>query len=230
MKEDFKLLVRYSLRFLAGFILVVILYFTFSVVLSLIPVNNDFKETPDGVAIFVMSNGTHIDIALPVKTGLKDWGSKIDISKTAGKGVSLNYVAFGWGDKGFYLNTPEWSDLKFSTAFNALFFMGESVMHVTFLRDPRPGDQCKKIFISDEQYLKLVHYIESSFQTDSDGNFVLIDYPGYGRNDFFYEAERRYNLFYTCNSWTNNALKQSNMRSCVWTPFAQGVLYQYQNF
>lgn len=50
-----------------------------------------------------------------------DWSQKIPFSQTKGKSTDFNYIAFGWGDKGFYLDTPTWADLKFSTAFKAAF-------------------------------------------------------------------------------------------------------------
>ena len=65
------------------------------------------------------------------------------------------------------------------------------------------------------------------------GNFFILEnekavnFPTkavYGDNDAFYKANGRYNLFFTCNSWTNKKLKDSNLKSCIWTPFAFDVM------
>ena len=59
--------------------------------------------------------------------------SKCCAENTKSKDSTAEYLAFGWGDKGFYLDTPEWSDLKASTAFKAAFALGNSAMHTTFI-------------------------------------------------------------------------------------------------
>lgn len=66
-------------------------------------------------------------------------------SQTKGKNTDFNYIAFGWGDKGFYLDTPTWADLKFSTAFKAAFWMGQSAMHTTYYREVKEGEDCKRL-------------------------------------------------------------------------------------
>ena len=49
------------------------------------------------------------------------------------------YVAFGWGDRGFYLETPTWDDLKYSTVLKALFWHSPAVMHVSFYKNTYPS-------------------------------------------------------------------------------------------
>ncbi|UOP01875.1 DUF2459 domain-containing protein [Kingella potus] len=50
----------------------------------------------------------------------------------------------------------------------------------------------------------------------------------YTPDDAFYEAEGRYHLFNTCNSWLNRRLAESGLRSVVWTPFAAPLLDAYR--
>lgn len=139
----------------------------------------------------------------------------------------MHFVGFGWGDKGFYLETPTWADLKCSTAFKAMFFMGTSAMHVTFHKEMTTGNQCRKIWISKQHYTELVAYIEHSFQKEKN-QFIYIPGHAYGQNDGFYEAKRRYNLFYTCNTWANDGLKSGHLKACLWTPLDKGIFYQYK--
>ncbi|MFW3327891.1 DUF2459 domain-containing protein, partial [Aliarcobacter butzleri] len=51
----------------------------------------------------------------------------------------------------------------------------------------------------------------------------------YGQNDAFYEAIGSYSIFHTCNTWTNNVLKNANLLSSKWVAFDDGILYQYKN-
>lgn len=73
---------------------------------------------------------------MPVRTEYKDWSKAILYKNTRAGNTTLPYLAIGWGDKGFYLNTPTWADLKFSTAFKAAFGLSKPAMHATFYRDP----------------------------------------------------------------------------------------------
>ncbi len=111
----------------------------------------------------------------------------------------MNYVGFGWGDKGFYLNTPNWSDLKFTTALDAILpYFGGSAMHVTLYQNELiANDRIKKIVLTEEQYLILCDYILKSFTKKEDDNFILLGGYHYNAiNDNFYEAEGSYDLFH----------------------------------
>jgi uncharacterized protein (TIGR02117 family) len=199
-------------------------------VFSRIPVNKNFKDdtSATGIEIYLLSNGVHTDVVLPIRNICKDWGTQIKTAYTLANDTSVKYAAIGWGDKGFYLDTPEWSDLKFSTAFNAMFFLSSTAMHVTLYRNLYPGTHCKKVRISAESYRKLVLYIDNSFQKTDNGNYMPIK-GHYDRYDCFFEARGTYNLFYTCNCWTNSALKHGNLKACLWTPFDKGILFAYKD-
>ena len=60
---------------------------------------------------------------------------------------------------------------------------------------------------------------------DADGRLVLLaGASGFGATDAFYEARGRYSPFFTCNTWSNLALKRAGLPCCVWTPFARPIL------
>jgi uncharacterized protein (TIGR02117 family) len=167
--------------------------------------------------IYITSNGVHLDIVLPVANIDESFRSQLDVS------ANTQFVAFGWGDKNFYAKTPEWSDLTFPVAFKALFLNSESAMHVTRYR--QTYKHWKKVQICWYQLDSLNHYIKNSFEkTDADA-LLKTDFPGYSNSDNFYEAKGSFTLFKTCNVWTNNALKQTGIKTSVWSPFDFGVLY-----
>ena len=224
--------IKSALKIISKFVLFIVvfllLYGLSAYVLSIIPVNNNMSEHKKEYTIYIKSNGVHTDLVLPIKTDVKDWSEQIKYEHIQSKDSTHQYLAFGWGDKGFYLDTPEWSDLKFSTAFNAAFNLGTSAMHTTFYKQIQETESCVKIAVSKEHYQKLVAFIEASFQYDTNGNPIFIQAITYGKNDSFYEAHRTYNLFYTCNTWANQALKKAHMKAAFWTPADKGIFYHYQ--
>jgi uncharacterized protein (TIGR02117 family) len=211
-----------------GLISFLVLYVVAALSISKISVNADVAQKDKAIEIFILSNGVHTDIVVPVKNELKDWSKEIRFHQTKSKDSLVNYVAFGWGDKGFYLNTPEWSDLKASTALNAAFGLSSSAMHTTFYKNMQENASCKKIKISAEEYQKLVTYISESFECDSSKRVQWISNYSYGKRDAFYEAKGSYNLFYTCNTWANNALKIANQKASLWTVTDTGIFCHYQ--
>lgn len=221
--------ILYYLKRIGLFLLCfIILYGVAAFAFSKIPINSEVATNEDDVAIYIKTNGVHTDIVVPIRNEIKDWTKEIKVENTKGKDSSMAYIAFGWGDKGFYLNTPRWSDLKYSTAFNAAFGLGESAMHATFFKEISENKDCVRLGISKENYKRLIAYIEGSFQLDAQHLPIFISSTTYGLNDSFYEAKGSYTLFYTCNTWANNALKSAHQKAALWTVTDTGIFCHYQ--
>lgn len=224
LKHSLKIL----LKTLLGITAFIILYVIAVLLLSRVPVNSNITKQEEGIEIYLLSNGVHTDIVVPVKSSVVDWSEKVQFEHTKIKDSTAKYLAFGWGDKGFYLNTPTWADLKFSTAFKAASGLSTSAMHCTFYKQMKQDELCKKIIITEKQYEQLVAFIENSFQFENDKIVKIETDAVYGNHDIFYEAKGSYNLFYTCNTWTNSALKAANQKASLWTVYDKGILYHYQ--
>jgi uncharacterized protein (TIGR02117 family) len=224
MKKLFRIIVK-TLIALISFLLIyaIVIFFT-----SIISVNENIDIQDKNIPIHILSNGVHTDIVVPLKNEIKDWSNEISYLHTKAKDSTKNLLAFGWGDKGFYLDTPTWADLKFSTATKAVTGISTSAMHVTFYGNLKENENCKQILISESQYKKLIQYIENSFQLDSTNAIQRIGTHSYGKNDIFYEAKGSYNLFYTCNTWANQALKKSDQKAALWTVLDKGIFYHYE--
>ena len=195
--------------------------------LSRITVNKNAENQPKEISIYILTNGVHTDLVLPIKNETKDWSKEIKFENTNAKDSTSNYIAFGWGDKGFYLNTPNWSDLKASTAFKAAFGLSSTAIHTTFYKSLHESETCVKVLVSKENYQKLVTYIAAGFQYDANHNPIYIKATTYDENDCFYEAKGKYNLFQTCNSWANSALKAANQKAALWTVTDTGIFCHY---
>jgi uncharacterized protein (TIGR02117 family) len=223
LKKTFKITIRIILVLIAF----IVVYLGCAFGLSYITVPAEPSASAD-VDIYIMTNGVHTDIVVPVKNNQADWAREVKFENTVGKDTTARYVGFGWGDKGFYLNTPTWAQLKFSVAFKAATGLSSSAIHATYHKKVLESPSCKKIPISKEQYSRLVAYINKSFKLDAAGHVVNIKTTAnYDDTDAFYEANRRYNLFYTCNTWANNALKACGQRACLWTPMDKPIFKKY---
>lgn len=211
-----------------GFLGLVVCYVLIALGLSRITVEQE-PNTVAEVSIYILTNGVHTDLVVPIKSDVYDWSKEVKFANTASKDTNFHYLAMGWGDKGFYLETPEWKDLSASVALKAAFALSSTAIHTTFYKRMVVGKECKKIGISKEQYKRLIDYINVSFQKDNNGHFVKIATNAvYGKNDAFYEANGHYSIFHTCNTWANNGLKQSGQKCCFWTPFDTGIFLQYE--
>ncbi|MBL0329125.1 MAG: TIGR02117 family protein [Bacteroidetes bacterium] len=222
--DTLKTSLRYSFRFLLGLIFFVLLYLLFAWLLPFWKVNSSFAHAQDGIEIYVQSNGVHTDIIMPIHSKQMHWDEPLPFSDFKNVNSNYNYVAMGWGDKGFYLDTPTWNDLTFSTAFKAAFGLGTTAMHVTYkYRTPQLNESCKKIVVTEKQYQKLVTVILESFEL-KDGKPICIKHPGYTQQDCFYEANGSYSMFKTCNVWTGNCLSAAEVKIGIWTPLESGVV------
>lgn len=226
MYKKLKRLLRFTGRFLIGLLAFIVVYVLVMLITSHIPVNSN-PEKSDEVTIYINSNGVHTDIVVPVKNEVKDWSGDILYSHTKSKDSIMKYLAFGWGDKGFYLDTPEWSDLKASTAAKAAFYLGRSAMHTRYYSDIKEDEECVKISISKRDYERLVQYITDSFRMGEDNKVQWIEGRSYGPYDAFYDGTGGYSLFYTCNTWANNALKAANQKAALWTVYDGGIFCHY---
>ncbi len=198
-----------------------LLYLLSAALLSLLPVNGKGDGGPAAVDIYIITNGYHSDFVVPVKNAYKDWGRTVLPEHTRAQDPNMDWLAFGWGDRGVYLETPTWADLKVSTALNAVSGLGRAVIHTEFYTAMTPGKRCVKLSLSAESYLQLTAYIEAAFS--GNGTVRHIKNSHYGWHDAFYEAEGAFNLFHTCNTWVNIGLKRANQKTCVWTPFPLGL-------
>lgn len=227
-KTTFKT-VRLILKSIAFFILFILCYLGGAYLMSRIKVPSEQTKDKKEITIYILSNGVHTDIVVPVKNRQFDWSRHVLTKNTRQPDSTFTYLAFGWGDKGFYLNTPSWSELKTSTAFNAAFGLGSTAIHTTYYREMKENpENCVRLAITPKQYKRLVYYILGSLRLDQKGGLCFIPTNAvYGDTDSFYEAKGTYSLFQTCNSWANGALKSCGQRAALWTAFQGGIFCHY---
>lgn len=219
---------RWLYRGVGVFLGCVVFYVAF-VLLGYVPVNGGYQPPPaaDRVVIFVRSNDIHTDLVLPVNEPDMncDWRTVFPAEHFQDDVRGAKYVAIGWGDKGFFMDTPQWKDLKVSTLINALFLPSESVLHVDFPPAVAEDAWTREVHLSRAQYQTLIDHVRATIKTDgadteplSAGDFT------YGRRDHFFRARGSYHLFNTCNQWTGRGLKRAGVPTGLWTPLKEQVM------
>jgi len=129
--HSLKKVLKITGKILGYFLAFIGLYLLIGFLLSKITVHDE-PDSPKQIAIYILTNGVHTDIVMPVKTRLIDWSELVKHQHTKAANKTYKYVAMGWGDKGFYLQTPTWGDLKFSVAIKAATGLSTTAMHTTY--------------------------------------------------------------------------------------------------
>ena len=213
-------------RSLAGLLLVPALYLLAVLVGGLLTAHAVWREPDTGVTIFVRTNGVHTWILVPTVSADMDWRPLAPANPIREPRLAGNYLAIGFGNRDFYLNTPTWADLSFKTAFAAAVGGGPSLMHVDHETDPVEDEYTRRLTIGRDQYRRLVRYIAGSFQFDARGRTMPLIGRGYGWSDTFYESRRAYNFVRTCNEWTGEALRTAGIPMGAWTPLSQSIMWR----
>jgi uncharacterized protein (TIGR02117 family) len=216
---------RWVARLLTVLLALPALYLAAALTGSLIPVNADWTEPKQGTTVYLADNGIHSDLILPVETEGLDWRPLFPAGDFASVDANSDWIAFGAGDEDVYLNTPSWWDLTPRTAWSAVIG-GKRVMHVEYV--PGINVEVREIRLRPEEYRRLWTAVRADFALDSRGRPQRIDHPGYGPKDAFYRAVGRASAFRTCNSWVADKLRLAGVKTSLWPPFEQGLLWRYR--
>ncbi|MEP3420896.1 MAG: TIGR02117 family protein [Erythrobacter sp.] len=206
-----------------GLIGMVALFFLVAWIGSSIGRNGEWTEPVAAdertIEIMVGSNGIHTEIAMPLVTREKDWRTTFSIEDIRASTRPYTHVAVSWGERAFFLETPEWTDLTVTTAANAMTG-GEAVLHVAYYVRPAPSDDYRVLRLRESEYRALVQSIESHL-VEADNRETI---PGYSWHDVFYSAHGTYHIGNTCNQWTSDQLAAAGVNVGIWSPLPGGVM------
>jgi len=221
IKNKLSIVLRYLLKPILVILILALLYGLAALILSLISTRPDKVDCEEKKEIYLFTNGMHVDLMIPKKLLDSSRVSRLNAP------AATSFVAFGWGDKDFYVKTPTWDDFHLGITLKALFWGSESAMHLTYHTQQRT--HWKKLALCEPQFKALTTYIWSSFETNEQGGFHQIPDSGYTSTDTFFEARGSYSIFNTCNNWLNRALKKAKVKTAVWSPFGFGVMRYIRN-
>lgn len=126
MKKLAKISIQKIGLFFEAFVAFLFFYATIAMYGAVIP-TGELKQNGD-LYIYVQSNGIHTDVCLPAITKEFNWLDFVPKEDFLNN-QSFDFITIGWGDKGFFLDTPTWAELKVSTALNAAF-LPLSLIHI----------------------------------------------------------------------------------------------------
>lgn len=209
--------------------LVLLLAGSGALLVGLLPVNRDFRNAADGIEVTVYVDSAHSEIIVPITTSVRDWRPWFSPSDFRGITGNETHVAFGWGDREFFLNTPRWEDVRMDLTLWSMLWPTPTVMHVSLMNPPPTNKFYRQVTIEPAAYENMVEFIESHFSLDGSRQLGgvkprLIAGWSYGMRDAFYEAVGTYSALYTCNAWTGDALEVAGIKTGCWTPLPIGIL------
>jgi uncharacterized protein (TIGR02117 family) len=205
----------------------IVLWLAAALLGGLIPRNSSWQQSKEGATttIWLVSNGLHTGIIVPVAAGAEDLSLTFRPTDLQDPDDAGSFLAFGWGDREFYMNTPEWKDVRAGTVLTAMIGSSSSLIHVDHLDHPAELADPRPIQVTAAELARLVAAIRASLALDGDGRAVPL--PGYGRRDVFYDARGRYSLLNTCNVWTGDMLARAGIRMGLWTPLSPALMWRF---
>lgn len=199
---------------IAGF---VAMYLTAGLVGAALVANPRRREPAQGVTIWVESNGIHTDLVMPKRAAGVDWRSVFEADAIGDpRFAGHEFVAIGWGERRFFLDTPTWWDVRAQTVVAAALGSNETVLHVEHVARPVEGERVQRVVLREAEYRRLAEFVRASLAEER-------PVRGYGNYDAFYSARGRYDALRTCNTWTGAALRVAGVRVGRWTPFPATV-------
>lgn len=217
--------VRKIRKIFGDFLVLVVSIFLLLLIPSLTPRKwgNDFYSTCE-CQICVANSGFHTDLLVPRQNQIFDWQNylvKQDIGTNTP--VSYKYLGFGWGEGTFFMNPPRKIELVISRGLKALFLPTPSILRVQGHFSIPQDKEVKCVGISRSDYLKLVEFIQNSFQLDNQGKKILISY-GRQPQTSFYAAKGSYSFLKTSNSWTASGLRSANINTPLWAGLSSPIM------
>lgn len=181
-------------------------------------------------SVYVSGDALHTNFFVPVRTPAFDWNQHLALAEI-GQNVpaSYRYLQFGWGDRIFYVETPSWAKISVLSALRSLVLQNPAALFVKgHSAVPHyPNETLKCVRLSEGNYLKLMHFIEASFQTNQ-GKTLRIG-TGQDGDSSFYAANGRYSSLKTCNSWIADGLRTADVNTPLWGGTAPAVMRQLKD-
>ena len=211
------------------FILIPILILSALLIGALVPQKSKRSPASCDVKICVINFGIHSEIIVPVQNKNFDWRKHLSLDQIgAGKNADYKYLAFGWGEREFYMNAPREIDAKIPAGIKALFLPNPSVIRVEGYKNLPRNFEIECFGVSQTGYLKLNKFIKDTFQLDPQGEKIRLSY-GRPRNVSYFEAKGTYSILRNCNSWTAEGLRKADVNTPVWAGLSTAIMLHLDN-
>lgn len=221
-----KWLSKYNRQLFGGILLIISLF----LIGAFIPRKwGNYSKQACDYQICVANTGIHSNILIPTQNNAYNWHNYLSIDKIGiDAATDYKYLSFGWGDKDFYMSVTTLSDIKFSTTFKAAFLPTHSVMYVKGYRALPKNIEVNCIKVDKANYLRLIEFIEASFQLNKNARITRIG-NGHTSNAGFYAAKGNYSILRTCNTWTGDALRKADINTPVWDALSFAIMFHLKS-
>ncbi|QND52598.1 TIGR02117 family protein [Phyllobacterium sp. 628] len=221
---------RVILKTIAAALVAAVLLFTGG---ALIPRPSSFPEQTQSSlrrTVLLLSNPIHTDIAFPADPDVLARFSILSNDTFQLSDPRIAWIIVGWGGRSFYLETPTWADLKFMPLMRGLT-VDRSTMHVEPIGAIDTNQpQIERLSVDPAAFDAMLQHTIDSFQMDTNGKAMMIEGAGYGLNDRFFEANGYFTALAGCNTWTSAVLRSGNLRTGLWNPLPQSLVWSLKQF
>ena len=168
------------------------------------------------VTIGLVSGPIHVDFVLPATSE-----TRAAFFPALAAGVPIfapdaRVFVVGWGARDFYTTAGTFRDIEAGAVLRAV--TGDaSVLRVDAWGGLPEGFPMTEITLSGAQYFALVQAIAGSISGGA------IEGAGFTTTDGFLEAEGRFHIFSTCNTWVGRMLREAGQPFGAWTPTPYAV-------
>lgn len=205
--------------------------FIFSALLigALLPQKSKRSPAICDVKICVINFGFHSEIIVPAQNNIFNWQKYLPFNQIgAGKNTGYNYLAFGWGEREFYMNPPREMDAKIAAGIKALFLPNPSVIRVEGYKNLPQNSEIECFGVSRTGYLKLNTFIKNTFEVYRQGEKIRLQH-GLPTNVSYYEAKGTYSILRNCNSWTAEGLRKADVNTPMWAGLSTAIMLHLDN-
>lgn len=163
-----------------------------------------------GVAVHILNNGFHTDIAVPRLALEAGGGPLADASRSVGAG---DWILIGWGDAKFFVDQSPMED-RILDGLRAFFRPGN--VSVVML-DPETGDPARRfdpesrrtLILSPEAFAGLRGRVQASLVLSEGEPRLSTARNGDGAH--FFASREHFWIGYLCNSWTARVLNAAGL-------------------
>jgi len=203
---------------LAAVILLIVSHFVAALGFALFPATGRPQQADGEPVVYVCTSLAHADIVMPSRDPLIDWSSLLPATPPGLPAEA--YLAFGWGDLRFFLETPRWADVRLPIALGALAGLHDTAIRVVAVNQPVGDPDCYALRVDRAGRQALIDYIRASLANE-DGPQPVV------QSDFeaYYLAKGRYGPLRTCNQWVADALAVAGLPHARFAPFSFSIIW-----
>jgi uncharacterized protein (TIGR02117 family) len=169
-------------------------------------------------AVYACTSLAHADIVMPSHDPLIDWSSVLP-GITPGLPAEA-YLAFGWGDLRFFLETPRWADVRLPVALGALAGLHDTAVRVVAVNEPVGDPDCRLLLMDRAGRQAIIDHIRASL-----ANPAMPQPVAQSGFETYYLANGRYGPLRTCNQWVAEALAAAGLPHAVFAPFSFSIIW-----